>query len=259
MLRSKCSVTVEAPRSVSLFSRFPVRKAFRSLESDLESSSWFPQALRPWWQRLRFALLADLGEKAVLGRDGWLFYAPDVRYLVEPLPPATSHAKNDDPFSAIIAFRDQLSRKGIRLLVVPMPVKPSVYPDKLTRRVAPGGQSFSSHTLELISSSEQRVWKSQICLRRLGDCEKRIPCPKASPTILFETRIGLARRSPSPQKRWPNKSVVWGGSDSGSTDYDLKAVMVKRRSDVAQMVKAPGIEEKVPSGGCALLSGRSKE
>ena len=70
---------------------------------------------------------------------------------LNPSLTATSDAKNDDPLSAIIAFRDQLARKGIRLLVVPMPVKPSVYPDKLTRRVLSGGQSFSSHTLELIS------------------------------------------------------------------------------------------------------------
>ena len=75
-----------SPTIAALFSRLPSQENLRSLESDLESSSWFPQALRPWWQRLRFALLGDLGEKAVLGRDGWLFYAPDVRYLVEPFP-----------------------------------------------------------------------------------------------------------------------------------------------------------------------------
>ena len=235
-----------SPTIAALFSRIPSRENLRSLESDLESSSWFPQALRPWWQRLRFALLADLGEKAILGRDGWLFYAPDVRYLVEPFPAVTTNARNDNPLSAIIAFRDQLSRKGIHLLVVPMPVKPSVYPDKLTRRVMSGGQSFSSHTLGLISN-----------LRAAG----------VEVSNLFETFRELRQKNPPPESEpyylvrdthWSGKAVILaaeevaeqirrlGWIDSGSTDYDLKAVRVKRRSDVAQMVKVPGIEEKYP-------------
>ena len=65
-----------SPTIAALFSRVPSEENLRSLESDLESSSWFPQALRPWWQRLRFALLGDLGEKAVLGRDGGFTMLP---------------------------------------------------------------------------------------------------------------------------------------------------------------------------------------
>ena len=143
-------------------------------------------------------------------------------------------------------FRDQLSRKGIRLLVVPMPVKPSVYPDKLTRRVASGGQSFSSHTLELISK-----------LKAAG----------VEVSNLFETFRGLREKNSLSESEpyylvrdthWSGKAVIiaaeevaaqirrLGWVDSGSTDYGLKAVIVKRRSDVAQMVKMPGIEEKYP-------------
>ena len=232
-----------SPTIAALFSRVPSEENLRSLESDLESSSWFPQALRPWWQRLRFALLGDLGEKAVLGRDGWLFYAPDVRYLVEPFPHVATGAKDDDPLSAIIAFRDQLARKGIRLLVVPMPVKPSVYPDKLTRRVLAGRQSFSSHTLELIS---------------------KLQAAGVEVSNLFETFKGLREKNESEpyylvrDTHWSGKAVIvaaeevaeqirrLGWVDSGSTDYGLKAVVAKRRSDVAQMVKAPGVEERYP-------------
>jgi hypothetical protein len=234
------------PTIAGLFSRLPSKEALRSLESDLESSSWFPQALRPWWQRLRFALLADLGEKAIVGRDGWLFYAPDVRYLVEPFPHVASQAKNDDPLSAIITFRDQLLRRGIRLLVVPMPVKPSIYPDKLTRRAAPGGQRFSSHTVELISR-----------LRKAG----------VEVSDLFKTFRGWRETDSSSgiepyylvrDTHWSGKAVTiaaqevaehirrLGWADPGSTEYDLRPVIVKRRSDIAQMVKVPGIEEKFP-------------
>ncbi len=236
-----------SPTIAALFSRVPSEENLRSLESDLESSSWFPQALRPWWQRLRFALLGDLGEKAVLGRDGWLFYAPDVRYLVEPFPHvATSAQRMTIRLSAIIAFRDQLARKGIRLLVVPMPVKPSVYPDKLTRRVVSGGQSFSSHTLELISKLKAAGVEVSNLFETFRELREKNSLPESEPYYLVR------------DTHWSGKAVIiaaeevaeqirrLGWIDSGSTDYDLKAVVAKRRSDVAQMVKAPGVEEKYP-------------
>ena len=85
-------------------------------------------------QYLCFKLLKEPGEKVLLGRDGWLFYKPDVRYLVERYQ--TGSPAEDDPFSAILAFRDQLALRGIHLMVIPIPGKPSIYPDRLTRRVA---------------------------------------------------------------------------------------------------------------------------
>lgn len=234
------------PTIAALFSRLPRKEALRSLESDLESSSWFPQALRPWWQRLRFALLADLGEKAILGRDGWLFYAPDVRYLVEPFPHVTSHAKNDDPLSAIVTFRDQLSRKGIRLLVVPMPVKPSVYPDKLTRRAAPDGQSFSSHTVELISRLREAGVEVLDLFETFRRFRKKDSSSEIEPYYLVRDTHWSGKAVTIAAEEVAEQIRRLGWVDPGSTEYDLKAVMVKRRSDIAQMVKVPGIEEKFP-------------
>src|SRR6202035_2669216 len=72
------------------------------------------------------------GEKALAGRDGWLFYRPDVQYLVEA---ETSDSKAvEHPITAILHFRDQLAERGVRLVVVPVPGKPSVYGNMLTRR-----------------------------------------------------------------------------------------------------------------------------
>jgi SGNH hydrolase-like domain, acetyltransferase AlgX len=234
------------PTIAGLFSRLPSKEALRSLESELESSSWFPQALRPWWQRLRFALLADLGEKAVLGRDGWLFYAPDVRYLVEPLSHATSHAKNGDPLSAIITFRDQLLRRGIRLLVVPVPVKPSVYPDKLTRRAAPGGEPFSSPTVALISRLREAGVEVSNLFETFRSLRERNALSESEPYYLVQDTHWSGKAVTIAAEEVAEQIRRLGWVDDGSTDYELKAVMVKRRSDVAQMVKVPGIEERFP-------------
>src|SRR5262249_42793519 len=111
----------------------------RSYERELESSSIYARAVRPWVQFLWFTLLRYPGEKALVGRDSWLFYKLDVRYLVEP-------NRFDEPVRAILNFRDQLARHRIRLMVLPVPGKPSVYSDKLTSRAA----GFHSPTQELI-------------------------------------------------------------------------------------------------------------
>jgi len=229
-----------------LFSQLPTEGHLRAVENNVESFSWFPQALRPWLQGLRFTLLNDLGEKALLGRDGWLFYTPDVRYLVEPFPGVNARTGNADPFSVILAFRDQLARRGIRLLVVPMPGKPSIYPEKLTQRAESGVEPFSSRTIGLISR-----------LREAG----------VEVSNLFQTFEGLREGNSSSESEpyylvrdthWSGKAVTiaaeevaeqirrLGWVNDGSTEYDLKTLMVKRRSDIAQMVKVPGIEDKFP-------------
>lgn len=89
-------------------------------------------------------LLCHLGvgnEKAVLGRDGWLFYAPDLDYLTGPpfLDPQQlalrrrgARPVHPDPLPAILDFQAQLAARGIALVLLPVPVKPGVHPEKLS-------------------------------------------------------------------------------------------------------------------------------
>jgi hypothetical protein len=39
-----------------------------------------------------------------------------------------------DPIKAILDFRDQLASRGIALIVMPVPVKPTVYPERFSAR-----------------------------------------------------------------------------------------------------------------------------
>ena len=70
------------------------------------------------------------------GRDGWFFYRPAVQYLVEPcpLPGHRSGTRRSDIFTAIVSFRDDLAKRGIKLLVMPAPNKSSIYPEMLAGR-----------------------------------------------------------------------------------------------------------------------------
>ena len=90
--------------------------------------------------------LRDLAAKAeheqhsaLAGRDGWLFFAPELRSLsVGPFwgdfavkVSRSSKPEYADPLPAIVDFHAQLQRAGIELLVVPVPAKAAVYPDRL--------------------------------------------------------------------------------------------------------------------------------
>jgi hypothetical protein len=104
-------------------------------------------------QRPVQAALCRLGvgnEKAFLGRDGWLFYEPDVahvtgRAFLDPRQLARRRlqggelaAPQPDPVAGIVAFRNQLKARGIELLVMPTPVKPTIHGEPLTRRLPAG-------------------------------------------------------------------------------------------------------------------------
>ncbi len=89
-----------------------------------------------------------------MGRDGWLFYRPSVRYVIERQTGAPER-DSADPLPAIRSFRDQLQARGIRLLVVPVPNKESVYPEMLARRAEGAGVVVCEQTRRLLDQLEQ--------------------------------------------------------------------------------------------------------
>ena len=138
---------------VDEFSGFSLVKAFsdirrygvwtgryiRAFEKKVEDENALVLAVRPRYQLAVWNLLKDPGEKVVLGargskegEDSWLYYRQDVDFLVQPSPLDLRSARLDNPISAIARFRDQLKEKGVELLVVIVPGKPSIYPEYLT-------------------------------------------------------------------------------------------------------------------------------
>jgi len=158
----------ERVQATDVFRYEPTAKNLREFEHTLEEKSWFQQHLRPVLQRFLFVTVRDTGAKGVLGRDQWLFYRPDLRYLVEPdrLEASTSESKWVQPpeqsthresvEQAILRFRDQLKERGIMLVVMPVPGKPSIYPDQVTRRAVGNERQFRSPTLELIEELQRQ-------------------------------------------------------------------------------------------------------
>ncbi|MDY6332894.1 MAG: hypothetical protein SPL52_15450 [Fibrobacter sp.] len=121
----------------------------RAFENKIDDESAIVLALRPKYQLAVWNIFSDPGEKVVLGaagdcigkscgreeakpEDKWLFYRQDVEFLVQPSPLDVRSAKIDNPVKAIERFRDQLKAKGVELLVVITPGKPSIYTERLT-------------------------------------------------------------------------------------------------------------------------------
>ena len=72
----------------------------------------------------------------VSGKDGWLFFAPELRHLSVgqfwgDAAKRVSRAPNPefaDPLPAILDFKAQLNSAGISLIFVPIPAKATIYP-----------------------------------------------------------------------------------------------------------------------------------
>jgi hypothetical protein len=158
----------ERVQATDVFRYEPTAKNLRQFEHTLEGKSWFQQQLRPQLQRFLFATLHDTGAKGVLGRNRWLFYRPDLRYLVEPdrleadasgskwVQPPDRSTHRESVEEAILRFRDQLKERGITLVVMPVPGKPSVYPDLVTGRALGNEGQFRSSTLQLLETLQRQ-------------------------------------------------------------------------------------------------------
>ena len=124
----------DSPQVLNLFHQKATAKNLRAYEREMEEVSWVAKHLRPAVQYVQFRLLREAGDKAIVGRDGWMFYKPGFRYLTERPDLANRAAPSSDPLPAIVAFRDELAKRQIQLLVMIAPNKESVYPERLTRR-----------------------------------------------------------------------------------------------------------------------------
>jgi alginate O-acetyltransferase complex protein AlgJ len=78
----------------------------------------------------------------ITGREGWLFFVPELRHLAAGRYWGETAA--GDPVPAILDFKTQLASVGIELLFVPVPAKAAIYPQFLTG-VEPADRDFLAH------------------------------------------------------------------------------------------------------------------
>jgi hypothetical protein len=242
----------EQPRALDIFLQSPTARNLHGYEQSLEKTSIVVRQFRPWMQYLQWRFLADAGEKAILGRHGWLFYRPSVRYAIERQTVAPER-DSADPLAAIRSFRDQLQARGIRLLVVPVPNKESVYPEMLARRAEGAGVVVCEQTRRLFDQLEQcdieHVDLFEV-FRRVRRAER--PSDRShlyltqdshwSPEGARVAAGAVARR------------VLDGGTvNRGNYSYAQRSVTVRRHGDLVEMLQVPQIERALEPESLACL------
>ena len=100
----------------------------QEIERRFDERSALVELVRPPAQRFLVRFAVQGNERTMVGRDGWLFFADDVAHLATRAPASSF---SGDPEGAIVAFRDALAERGITLLLVPVPGKAAIHPERL--------------------------------------------------------------------------------------------------------------------------------
>ena len=133
----------------------------------------------------------------------------------------------------IVHFRDELARRGIELVVVPTPVKPTVHPEKLSARATAGtpvvNASYATFT-ERLREAGVRVWDPTALLTGADGAETYLKTDTHwRPEDMQRVAEELAR------------DLVRDGlvTARGSTAYTRQAVTVEYFGDIRVMLGLP--------------------
>lgn len=233
----------QTPQVIELFVQVPTRASLRAFERELEDKCWLAQRVRPYVQSARFMALQELGDKAVVGRDGWLFYRPAVQYLVEPWSPDPA-GDQGDILSAVVSFRDQLAGRGIHLLVVPVPNKPSVYPDLLTKQAKEKHKPVNSKTIEVMRRLRQAEVEVVDLFALFKQARAASPPGEATKYYLAQDSHWSPDGARLAAKAVAESIVDLGWVEKGHAEYALKSATIQRHGDILKMIQVPQIERQ---------------
>lgn len=233
----------EDVRALTVFHQAPTAANLRVYERSVEAANWAARLSRPWVQFAHFQWLKDGGEKAALGRDGWYFYKPGLSYLLNrPEEPRASGPPND-PFAAIVDYRDQLAARGIRLVVMPVPNKESIYPERLTRRAVGAHPVLAPRTQDLLA--RLRAAEVEVVDLFTAFAKARRETDSAAPLYLAQdthwSPAGVELAAHVVARRLTDLGWV----RLGRVDYGERPAPVKRLGDILRMLQAPPIERRI--------------
>jgi hypothetical protein len=129
----------------TLWRLLPSPAAIRRAEKAIEEQSFLAATLRSRLQTFLFEAFGIGNEQVESAPGGWLFFRRDLDYLnsrpfldkAVQAARARSHSISPDSVAAISDFHGQLASRGIRLLVVPVPVKPCIEAHRLREAGSP--------------------------------------------------------------------------------------------------------------------------
>ncbi len=240
-------------RFTDLFRNAPTRRNLRRYEETLERNWWGQASARPVAEQWLFETLNRTSRKTLPGRDGWLFYRPGVEYLVARdtpiamktdslwVDPGPRRTARQSVVQAIVRFHNQLQQRGLKLLVVPIPGKASIYPDRLTRQARQTWQSLHSPTEELLADLEQQGVKSVDLFRVFRDARTELEDTKRRECLYLQTDTHwtpIGARVAADAVAGALQRLGW--TDGPPYTYSTRRVNVSRTGDLVEMLGLPG-------------------
>lgn len=227
------------------------REYLRKYETELEETSVFANTLRPFMQFFRYSVLHDWGEKALEGKSRWLFYKQGVDYLIRPyildkrsvvVDPEDTPIR-DNAVDSIVAFRDELAKRDIEMIVVIAPGKASIYPDLLSSRTGRPTTVSENHSLRMMRELNERGIETVDLFFALIEARKQ--------DNEFGDSLYLAQDT-----HWNTRGVQvvanavadhirvkpWFAGLGPTVEYSCEAVTVERDGDVRGMADLPDFE-----------------
>jgi hypothetical protein len=233
----------QAVSAFEVFRQKPTAANLRAYEERLEDASVVARALRPLFQFAQFVWLRDGGEKALVGRDGWLFYKPGFNDMVAR---GGAVAGTNDPVAAIVGFRDALAARGIRLLVVPAPNKESVYPDRLTSRVRAGRVLVSPTTRDLFARLHAAKVECVDLFAVFGAARTNAEAAAAQELYLRQDSHWSPAGANLAAQAVARRLLELGWIQPGHIGFSGKPTPVDRLGDVVRMLQSAPIERATP-------------
>jgi lysophospholipase L1-like esterase len=232
-------------RAFELFNQAPTAANLRSYERSLEAANWAARLTRPWIQFAQFEWLNDGGEKTAIGRGGWYFYKPGLKYMLARHEPAKAASRTNDPLAAIVDFRDQLAARGIRLLVMPVPNKESVYPDRLTSRANALRGVLAPRTQDLLRRLRAANVEVIDLFKEFAEARQQNgPASRPSVYLAQDTHWSPAGLDLA-AKAVARRLIELGWVQLGQVDYNERPAPVRRLGDILRMMQVPMIERSV--------------
>ena len=235
----------DSVQALDVFRQPVTARNLRAYERAMEDASWLARTLRPAMQYAQYVLLRETGDKALPGRDGWMFYKPGFRYLTERPPSPAPGATNSHPLPAIVAFRDELAKRNIRLLVMIAPNKESIYPEMLTSRAQGLEVLVCPQTRQLLEELKT-AGVEVVDLFQAYRVAKLAAQPAVAPPLYLVQDSHWSPAGVEVAARTVAEKIVSNGVvQRGGIAYETKPVAVRRVGDVIRMLQVPQIERKI--------------
>jgi hypothetical protein len=228
-----------------IFEQPPTAANLRKYERNLETDNWLARISRPWFQFAQFQWLKDGAEKVAIGREGWYFFKPGVKYLFAREELAKAATATNDPIAAIVNFRDQLAALGIRLVLMPVPNKESIYPDRFTSRAESLRGLVAPRTEELLNKLRAAEVEVIDLFKVFRDARQQNNSSSGNALYLAQDThwspmgVELAAKAVARHLTEP------GWIQPGRVAYDERPAPVRRQGDLLRMLQVPILERRL--------------